>query len=98
MVSMKSVNLSEAKATLSRLVRYVARGEVVIILSHGRPVARLSAPTAADNGLDDARLAALEREGIVRRGTRPASLDFLKAALAATLGRQKPAGHVARGA
>ena len=39
---MKQVNVVEAKARLSALLRDVAGGDEVIITSHGRPVARLS--------------------------------------------------------
>jgi prevent-host-death family protein len=40
---MKTVNLYDAKAQLSELVRLAADGEDVLIARHGRPVARLTA-------------------------------------------------------
>lgn len=47
---MKTVNVHEAKSTLSRLLEEVERGETVVIARNGRPVAELSAivkPTLA---------------------------------------------------
>jgi antitoxin (DNA-binding transcriptional repressor) of toxin-antitoxin stability system len=75
---MKSVSLSHAKAHLSGLVRRVARGEVIVILSRGRPVARLSAPQEADLGSDAERLEQLEKEGVITRARKPPSLQFLE--------------------
>ena len=40
---MRSVNISEAKAHLSRLVEEAAGGEEIVIAKHNRPVARLMA-------------------------------------------------------
>lgn len=40
---MKTVNVHEAKSTLSRLLEDVERGETVIIARNGEPVATLSA-------------------------------------------------------
>ena len=40
---MVQVNISEAKAQLSRLLRLVEAGEVVVIARNGAPVARLVA-------------------------------------------------------
>ncbi len=75
---MKTVTLTEAKAGLSGLLRRVARGEVILILSRGQPVARLSPPLDVELGTSQDRMARLEKDGIVRRGTRPPSLDFLR--------------------
>jgi prevent-host-death family protein len=47
---MKTVNVHEAKSTLSRLLEDVERGETVVIARNGRPVAELTAisrPTLA---------------------------------------------------
>jgi prevent-host-death family protein len=47
---MKTVNVHEAKSTLSRLLEEVERGETVVIARNGRPVAELTAivkPTLA---------------------------------------------------
>lgn len=62
---MKTISLSEAKATLSEQVRHVRAGEVVIITHRGRPVARLSP-------IEEPSLAELDQlvaAGLVRRGT-----------------------------
>lgn len=40
---MTTVNLYEAKAQLSELVRRASEGEEIVIAKHGRPVARLVA-------------------------------------------------------
>jgi len=62
-----TTTVTEAKAKLSELLRRVEAGETILILSRGRPVARLSPVTPAASG-PDARLARLEEAGIVRRG------------------------------
>ena len=74
---MGTVALSEVKARLSSLLKRVARGEVILILSRGRPVARLAPPLAEERGSDDQLLADLEQDGVLRRGERRPSLDFL---------------------
>jgi len=38
---MKTLSISEAKATLSQQLRHVRRGEVIVITDRGMPVARL---------------------------------------------------------
>jgi prevent-host-death family protein len=63
---MKTISLSEAKASLSQQVRHVREGEEVVITHRGRPVAKIvpveDRPSMA--GID--RLVA---DGLVRRGT-----------------------------
>lgn len=44
---MRTVNISQAKALLSRLVEEAAGGEEIVITKHNRPVARLVAPEAS---------------------------------------------------
>jgi prevent-host-death family protein len=47
---MKTVNVHEAKTTLSRLLEEVERGETVVIARNGQPIAELTAivkPTLA---------------------------------------------------
>lgn len=61
------MNVSDAKARLSELLRRVREGETILILSHGRPVARLGPVSPAAAG-EDARLAVLEERGVLRRG------------------------------
>lgn len=72
---MRVASLSEVKNDLSRMVDRVRRGERIRILVRGRAAADLVPVQAADAGWD-ADLAALEREGIVRRG-KPASAAVL---------------------
>ena len=74
---MKTISLTEAKAHLSSLLRRVERGEVVLILSRGRPVARIGPPLGSESGDDGRRLAVLERDGVVVRGRRRPTLAFL---------------------
>jgi prevent-host-death family protein len=48
---MRTVNVHEAKSTLSRLLEEVERGETIVIARNGQPIATLSAlakPTVAD--------------------------------------------------
>jgi len=62
--------VSELKASLSSYLRRVQAGEAVLITDRGRPIAQLS--PVLPHELDDERhLAALEREGKIRRPTRP---------------------------
>jgi len=66
---MKTATLTETKNNLSALVDQVRNGETVLILDRGRPVARLESVLEGDSP-SEGRLARLEREGLVRRGTR----------------------------
>lgn len=68
---MRRATITEAKNGLSALIDLVRAGESVLILDRGVPVARLGPVGAVDS---DARLARLERAGLVRRGSgKPAS-------------------------
>ena len=81
---MKTINVTEAKAHLSRLLRRVERGETVVIVHRGRPIARIEPVRDAGLAGDDAVLAGLEREGIVRRAAHApdaAVLDLPRAAV-----------------
>lgn len=64
---MKRASISEAKNRLSALLDEVRHGETITIEDRGRPVARLVPAVVADDA--DGRLARLERQGLVRRGT-----------------------------
>jgi len=74
---MKTINVTEAKAHLSRLLRRVARGETVVIVHRGRPIARIEPVRDAGPAADDAVLSGLEREGIVRRAALPPEASVL---------------------
>jgi prevent-host-death family protein len=49
---MKTVNIAEAKATLSELVRLASAGETITIAQRGKPVARLTAEPAEKKRVD----------------------------------------------
>ena len=66
---MKKATISQTKNSLSAYLELVKRGETILILERDRPIARLVPVEATQRG-DDARLADLERLGIVRRATR----------------------------
>ncbi len=64
---MKTATITEAKNGLSALIDRVRAGESVVITDRGVPVAVLEpAPGRVDL---DLRLARLERQGLIRRGT-----------------------------
>lgn len=70
---MRKATISETKNRLSELLHRVRRGETVIILDRGRPVARLDSIVGTDLDDADGRLSRLEREAVVRRArTKPA--------------------------
>jgi prevent-host-death family protein len=62
---MKKASITEAKNNLSALLDGVQGGSSVLIVDRGRPVARLE-PVRGIGPSDDARLARLVRDGIVR--------------------------------
>jgi prevent-host-death family protein len=68
---MKIASISEAKNRLSALIDQVRRGQPVTIVDRGRPVARLESVAGGSRVDADGRLARLERQGLVVRGSRP---------------------------
>jgi prevent-host-death family protein len=67
----KSAKIADLKNNLSRYLEHVKAGGSVMVLERDRPVAQivpLSGPRGRRAGVD-ARLARLERRGIIRRGT-----------------------------
>jgi prevent-host-death family protein len=78
---MNMTTISEAKSHLSALLRRVQQGETVLILHRGRAVARLSPITAADDLVDEDRLARLERAGLIRRALEPPDARLLDEAV-----------------
>jgi prevent-host-death family protein len=65
---MKSASITEARNNLSALLDQVKEGESILITEHGRPVARLEpVRDLSSKDADEARIADLERRGIVRR-------------------------------
>lgn len=63
---MKNATISQTKNRLSAYLDLVRRGETVLILDRDKPVAYL-VPAGTGAGGEDARLAELERLGILRR-------------------------------
>jgi prevent-host-death family protein len=61
-----TTSVSEIKARLSAFLRRVQAGETITILSRGKPIAELGPPRSVDEE-EDARLARLERAGVIRR-------------------------------
>lgn len=60
---MKSDSATNIKNSFSAYLERVKRGEVVLVLEYGRPVAQISRPVLPQNS--DFGLAHLEREGLV---------------------------------
>ena len=75
---MTTASITEAKTNLSKLIKKVRHGESVLILDRNVPVARLEPlpPESRESG--DARLAELERRGLLKRGTGKLPRDFFK--------------------
>ena len=80
---MKTTNVSRAKRDLSQLLRLVERGETILIVRRGKPVARLS-PAGAAETEDDLILRRLEVEGTIRRAAEAPDIAVL----------DEPAPHV----
>ncbi|MFL6262927.1 MAG: type II toxin-antitoxin system Phd/YefM family antitoxin [Thermoanaerobaculia bacterium] len=67
---MKRATLTDTKNNLSALVDQVQHGETILILDRGRPVARLESVRGGEDD-PEGRLARLERQGLLRRGSAP---------------------------
>ena len=68
---MKSAKIADLKNNLSRYLEHVKAGGSVMVLERDRPIAQI-VPLSGSRGRRagvDARLARLERRGIIRRGT-----------------------------
>lgn len=75
---MKRATLTETKNNLSALVDQVQHGETILILDRGRPVARLESVWGEGDD-PEGRLARLERQGLLRRGSLPLPREILLA-------------------
>lgn len=77
---MRSYSISEARNQLSALLDKVRRGARVIITDRGVPVAMLGpvTPAEAPDEADEARLARLERQGLIKRGTGKVAEQILR--------------------
>ena len=75
---MKTASVTEVKNNLSRYLELVKTGEPVLITERGVVIARIESVRARqDKAADEARLARLERTGVIRRG-RPIPQEFLE--------------------
>lgn len=72
---MRVATITQLKNGMSAIIDRVRAGESVLILDRDVPVARLEPVPPAP---DDARLARLERAGIIRRGTAKPPLHLLE--------------------
>ena len=70
---MERVTISQLRKNLSAYLKKVRAGETVLILHRTHPVARLE-PLRPDE-LADERLAELERQGLIRRPSRPMTAE-----------------------
>ena len=66
---MKQAKIANLKNNLSRYLDHVRRGGSVTVLDRDRPVARLVPLPHKGAGGASERLARLERQGLIRRGT-----------------------------
>jgi len=71
---MKQARVSDLKNQLSRYLDYVRHGETILVLDRKVPVAELRPISEKSSG----KLAALERKGIVRRGSGRLPRKFFK--------------------
>lgn len=67
---MRKVSVSHAKAHLSELLQAAQRGETVLVVLRGRPVARLVAVVPGVGETDRDRIARLEKAGVLKRSSR----------------------------
>ena len=66
---MKTASVTEVKNNLSKYLEQVKNGEPVLITERGVVIARIeSVRSQRDKTADQARLARLERAGVIRRG------------------------------
>ena len=69
-MAIKAVNVAELKNRLSHYLRMVRRGEAILVRDRDQVIARIEPAGRGDDDLgdDEARIADLERRGILRRG------------------------------
>ena len=73
---MKTVTVSNLKASLSHYLRQVKEGEELLVTEHGRPIARV-APTAGVQVLS-AHLAEMQSLGLIKVGSGKLPRNFWK--------------------
>ncbi len=78
---MKRVKIAELRNHLSRYLDQVRGGTRLLVLHRDRPIAEIrpvSAPRGRAGRGQEARLADLERKGILRRGQGPVPADLIE--------------------
>ena len=77
---MKKAGITELKKNLSRYLERVKRGESILVFARNQPVAQFTPLPKASRGVTSAaaRLARLERKGLIRRGNGDSSLWVAK--------------------
>ena len=75
---MKQVGIAELKAHLSRYLRDISSGEVVLVTDRGRVVAELRPPGAAERNASpaDLRYRRLVDSGLLRPAPSPTPVDW----------------------
>ncbi len=73
---MERTTVTQLRSDLDSYLEKVRNGESLLILDHGRPIARLNCMDER-NRLDD-RLARLESVGLVRRAVRPFPRELIE--------------------
>ena len=68
---MKTASITQTKNHLSALIDEVKRGESILILDRGRPVARIVPAVEQDDEDPPGRIDRLERSGVIRRAENP---------------------------
>lgn len=74
---MREVQSSDAKAGLPQLLDEVERGETIVIIRHGRPIARLVPET---DGRTEQTLKTMERIALFRQSLAPVTVDEILSA------------------
>lgn len=75
---MKKASVSETKNRLSAILDQVKEGQTFLITEHGRVVARLEPVRSSESkNAEEAKLAELERRGLIKLGGR-VPLEFFK--------------------
>jgi antitoxin (DNA-binding transcriptional repressor) of toxin-antitoxin stability system len=71
----EKATISQLKNRLSRYLKKVRAGEIILILDRDQPIARIERVEAS--GRADERIRRLEKQGVLRRPTRALRLDSL---------------------
>ena len=75
---MKTASITETKNKLSALIHEVKRGETIVILDRGRPVAKLVSLVDEMGAAEESgKLLRLERAGAVRRAEEVPDISFV---------------------